>query len=342
MTPRDMIRLLIHEGQRIFGDRLVQEEEHAWTEAMFDEVCRQHLNAKDEDLKRPIYFSTYLRENYEEASREELREYIQAKLAVFNEEELNVELVIFDDALEHILRIARVLRQPLGHLLLVGASGAGKTVLSKFVSWINGLMVFQIKCGRNYDVTAFENDLRSVMKMAGIKGTKITFIFDESNALGPAFLERMNALLASGEVPGLFEGDEWNNLIQECKSGMQGLRATDENEYFAKFTKNVQRNLHIVFTMNPANPDFYNRKNSSPALFNRCIIDWFGDWPVAAQKQVAHQFTNDVFIAENSFGPPGGIKEGEDEDRHIWLSNTLVDCPLRVAETSALLPTMQY
>ena len=26
-------------------------------------------------------------------------------------------------------------------------------------------------------------------------------------------------------MPGLFEGDEWNNLIQECKSGMQGVRA---------------------------------------------------------------------------------------------------------------------
>jgi dynein heavy chain 1 len=31
--------------------------------------------------------------------------------------------------------------------------------------------------------------------------------------------------------------------------------------------------------MNPANPDFSNRAASSPALFNRCVIDWFGDWP---------------------------------------------------------------
>ena len=49
--------------------------------------------------------------------------------------------MIFDDALDHITRIDRVLRQPLGHLLLVGASGARKTVLSKFVSWMNGLSV---------------------------------------------------------------------------------------------------------------------------------------------------------------------------------------------------------
>ena len=32
-----------------------------------------------------------------------------------------------------------------GHLLLIGVSGAGKTTLSRFVAWINGLTVFQIK-----------------------------------------------------------------------------------------------------------------------------------------------------------------------------------------------------
>lgn len=33
----------------------------------------------------------------------------------------------------------------LGHLLLIGVSGAGKTTLSRFVAWMNGLSIFQIK-----------------------------------------------------------------------------------------------------------------------------------------------------------------------------------------------------
>lgn len=44
---------------------------------------------------------------------------------MFYEEELNVPLVIFDQVLDHVLRIARVLRQPMGHCLLVGDSCAG-------------------------------------------------------------------------------------------------------------------------------------------------------------------------------------------------------------------------
>jgi dynein heavy chain 1 len=58
------------------------------------------------------------------------------------------------------------------------------------------------------------------MKRAGCKKEKICFIFDESNVLGTAFLEKMNALLASGEVPGLFEGDEYVSLISECKDSL--------------------------------------------------------------------------------------------------------------------------
>ncbi len=32
-----------------------------------------------------------------------------------------------------------------------------------------------------------------------------------------SFLERMNTLLANGEVPGLFEGDDYTTLMTQCK-----------------------------------------------------------------------------------------------------------------------------
>lgn len=45
-----------------------------------------------------------------------------------------------------------------------------------------------------------------MLRRSGCKNEKITFILDESNVLESGFLERMNTLLANGEVPGLFEG----------------------------------------------------------------------------------------------------------------------------------------
>ena len=179
-------------------------------------------------------------------------------------------------------------------MLLVGASGVGKTTLSRFVSWINGLSVFQIKAGRNYSISDFDADLRAVMKRAGCEQQKITFIFDESNVLSVAFLERMNALLASGEVPGLFEGEELVNLVNTYKEAQTEQVSENNEEIYSIFTRNVQRNLHVIFTMNPSNPEFCNRTASSPAIFNRCVIDWFGDWPQSALYQVSSELTRNL------------------------------------------------
>lgn len=57
-----------------------------------------------------------------------------------------------------------------------------------------------------YTSEDFDEDLRSVLRRSGCKDEKIAFILDESNVLDSGFLERMNTLLANGEVPGLFEG----------------------------------------------------------------------------------------------------------------------------------------
>ncbi|CAK0878751.1 unnamed protein product [Prorocentrum cordatum] len=335
MTETNVIRLVVHEALRIFVDRMVHQEEKDWGEEQLFNSAMSEFQCSPDVLQKPILFSCYLSESqhYTNSDQEELRAFVAGKLQQFYEEELAVHLVIFDEVLDHIVRMDRVLRQPLGHLLLVGASGAGKTVLSKFVSWMNGLTVFCLKVGRNYDVYAFEVDLRHVMKRSGVKGEKITFIFDESNALGPAFLERMNALLAAGEVPGLFEGDEFSTLMTECRhAGMQGL---DDAELFARFTKQVQRNLHIVFTMNPANPDFYNRSNSSPALFNRCIIDWFGDWPHEALIQVGYDFTKELEVSSESFGRPANF--ADEKVKHDALANVIVEFHEKVDEVNVQL-----
>lgn len=56
--------------------------------------------------------------------------------------------------------------------------------------------------------------------------------------LGAAFLEKMNALLAGGEIPGLFDGDDLTQLINECKqNGMNKNGDEDDDEIYKQFTK---------------------------------------------------------------------------------------------------------
>lgn len=51
-----------------------------------------------------------------------------------------------------------------------------------------------------YTGADFDEDLRSVLRRAGCRDEKVAFILDESNVLDSGFLERMNTLLANGEV----------------------------------------------------------------------------------------------------------------------------------------------
>ncbi|KDQ54817.1 hypothetical protein JAAARDRAFT_37924 [Jaapia argillacea MUCL 33604] len=308
LSVEGLVRVWAHEALRLFQDRLVTEDEKQWTDENIDSVAMEHFPTigRDEALARPILFSNWTSKNYIPVDREVLREYTKARLRVFYEEELDVPLVLFNDVLDHVLRIDRVFRQIQGHLLLIGVSGSGKTTLSRFVAWMNGLSIFQIKVSNKYTGEDFDEDLRTVLRRSGCKGEKICFIMDESNVLDSGFLERMNTLLANAEVPGLFEGDEHAALMTACKEGSQrdGLMLDSHEELYKWFTGQVAKNLHVVFTMNPPENGLASRAATSPALFNRCVLDWFGDWSDQAFYQVGMEFTHTLDLDLPSYNPP--------------------------------------
>ncbi|GET88580.1 dynein heavy chain, putative [Leishmania tarentolae] len=353
LNVRQLVRLAVHEGLRVFADRLVTAEERAWTDTAIVKAFREFFTDVDEHtFDQPLLYSTLLSRSYTDSPREELRAYVQKKLSAFNEEESLGDLVVYDAMIDHVVRIDRVLRQPLGHLLIAGSSGVGKTALTKLVAWMRGFSTFTLMLHRGYDLDNFEHDLRGVLRRAGCKRERICFLFDESNILQPSFLEYMNALLASGEVPGLFDGDEWSKLMQEvrdavlsnqsyyatsCGGGEAGLdkasselrrggrngldindnggnvpgsrRASaltgvgaaasaaadnlvdvhNEAELYHWFLTNVREYLHVVLTINPSSGEFTSRTVASPALVNRCTIDWFGDWDTTTLQQVCQE-----------------------------------------------------
>ncbi|CAH6719016.1 dynein heavy chain, cytoplasmic [[Candida] jaroonii] len=320
------LRLWYHEGLRLFHDRLVTDDDRKWTKDLFKEVISETFpfSELEDIMKEPVMFSDWLSQSYEAIERPELYRFINQRLATFSEEEIDVELVLHESFLTHALRIDRVLRQPQGHMILVGASTSGKTTLTKFVSWMNGLKTVQLDVHSKFDIHEFDKCLRDILIRCA-KGESICYIIDESSIIETSFIERMNTLLANSEVPGLFEGDDFKSLMNICleESQNQGLLLDSNDELYKWFTQQISTNLHVVFTITELKDSNRIQVISSPALFNRCVLSYMGDWSPETLFEVGSKKIEELPVDANNYEIPANY---ESFRRLSSFRDILVDC----------------
>lgn len=306
----DLVRLWFHEGLRLFFDRLVEQDEKSWCKDLFWRVSQGHFPHINLDvaLEEPVLYSTWLTLLYEPVREAELRPFARERLRVFSEEEMDIDLILFEDLLDHALRIDRVLRQHQGHMILVGPSTSGKTTLAKFVAWMNGLKVVQLRVHSGYTIENFDHTLRELL-FSCAKGERICFLIDESSILETSFIERMNTLLANSEIPGLFEGEDLSALYKLCtaESAAQGLLLDSDEELYDWFTKQISEYLHVVFTIGDIEKGNRPQVHSSPALFNRCVLSWMGDWTDNSLAEVATSMIQGVPLDLSTYQIPSSI-----------------------------------
>jgi hypothetical protein len=64
------------------------------------------------------------------------------------------------------------------------------------------------------------------------------------------------------------------------------------------------KGLMNVLTMNPNQDGFKSRASTSPALFNRCVVNWFGDWSNRAYYQLGEELTANVDLEKADYTAP--------------------------------------
>uniref|UniRef100_A0A6I8MZ31 Dynein axonemal heavy chain 3 n=1 Tax=Ornithorhynchus anatinus TaxID=9258 RepID=A0A6I8MZ31_ORNAN len=212
-----------------------------------------------------------------------------------------MSLVMFQFAIEHISRICRVLKQDSGHLLLVGIGGSGRQSASKLATFINSHELFQIEITKNYTKNDWREDVKKIMLQAGVASKSMVFLFSDNQIKDEAFVEDINMLLNTGDVPNIFLAEEKADIVEKMQSAARTegrkIEATPLSMYNF-FIERVKKNLHIVLAMSPIGDAFRNRLRMFPSLINCCTIDWFQTWPTDALEMVAHKFLEDVELED--------------------------------------------
>ncbi|KAI8622787.1 dynein heavy chain and region D6 of dynein motor-domain-containing protein [Chytriomyces sp. MP71] len=322
--PTKMIRLWCHEAYRVFYDRLVDDSDRAWFFTSIQDILTRHFGTKfsdvfshldsnrdgkiEDDDMRSLMFGDFIVPNaatkyYDEVMdvlavadivKQQLDEYNQITKAPMN-------LVVFRFAIEHVSRISRILKQPGGHALLVGVGGSGRQSLTKLAAYMCEYIVFQVEISKSYGLNEWREDLKRFLIKSGAEGNPAVFLFSDTQLQLESFLEDINNMLNTGEVPNIFPSDEKAAVIETVRTAL-----TKENPkldaspaaLYSQFIGRCKENLHIVLCMSPIGDAFRNRLRMFPSLVNCCTIDWFQVWPEDALQIVAVKFLEDLELTE--------------------------------------------
>nr|XP_039267660.1 dynein heavy chain 10, axonemal-like [Styela clava] len=307
-TIQHLIRVWRNECLRVFHDRLIDQKDKDAVQSMIEKLVQENFSKHEEFIMRnPVLYGDYrtaLQDN-EPRLYEDVQDFDAAKalfqeiLEEYNESHTPMNLVLFEDALDHLTRVHRVIRMELGNALLVGVGGSGKQSLTKLASFAAGCEIFEIQLSRGYDESAFREDLKILYNMLGIENKKTVFLFTDSHVAEEGFLELINNMLTSGMVPALYADDEKEGIIGQMRdeAGKNGYGPAKE-AIWQYFVGKCRDNLHIVLAMSPVGDTLRIRCRNFPGMVNNTVIDWFLPWPEQALYAVATSF-----ISENQMIP---------------------------------------
>ncbi|KYO41015.1 hypothetical protein Y1Q_0014129 [Alligator mississippiensis] len=301
-NPIDLVRLWLHEAERVYGDKLIDEKDQESFGRVLVATCKKHFDELGETLlftKPNIYchFAQGIGEpKYLPVSGwPSLNKLLAEALDTYNEVNAVMNLVLFEDAVSHICRISRILEAPRGNALLVGVGGSGKQSLSRLAAYISGLDVFQITLKKGYGIPDLKLDLASQYIKAAVKNTPTVFLMTDSQVAEEPFLVLINDFLASGEVPGLFQDDEVENILSSMRPQVKFLGLPDTRENCWKFfIDKVRRQLKIILCFSPVGSTLRVRARKFPAVVNCTAIDWFHEWPEDALVSVSGRFLEET------------------------------------------------
>ncbi|PFH34573.1 dynein heavy chain family protein [Besnoitia besnoiti] len=298
-------RLWMHESCRVIRDRLVNSEDAKAFDEILGKTAKKFFPDENSDalFKTPNVMTSFVSESGGNdrvylpiKNMEQLKQVLDEKLQEYSKTYVDLPLVLFDDAMEHVARMCRVIDQPGGNALLVGVGGSGKQSLSRLAAFISKMEIFQVTVNQHYDRIAFKTDLQELLNKAAVRpGTPHAFLLTDQQIIDEGFLVFINDLLASGNIPDLFTREEMDTIFSTLRKQAKAANVADTREALNQFfTDKLRRNLHVIICHSPVGETLRSRARKFPAIVSGAVMDQFHPWPRDALVHVALRFIRDL------------------------------------------------
>uniref|UniRef100_A0A671UPK5 Dynein axonemal heavy chain 11 n=1 Tax=Sparus aurata TaxID=8175 RepID=A0A671UPK5_SPAAU len=297
----DLALLWLHESCRVYSDRLVDVMDlQLFRKLQMETVHECFEGLEDKKVtKQPLLYCRFAQIGDEAYSPvtdwSALRSILTDALESYNELNAAMNLVLFEDAMQHVCRISRILESPRGHGLLVGVGGSGKQSLTRLAAYISSVEVFQITLSKGYSIQDLKIDLAGLFLKTGVKNQHVALLLTDAQIPDERFLVIINDLLASGEIPELFSEEEIEGILSGVRAEVRALGLLDSRENgWRFFTDRVRRQLTVILCLSPVGSALSVRARRFPALIQCTTIDWFHPWTSDALQSVSYRFIQEI------------------------------------------------
>ncbi|KAF0686502.1 Aste57867_21689 [Aphanomyces stellatus] len=298
LSGEDVLDVLAYEARRLFRDRLVDADSKSKFDAALNSILktqwRHHAKLAD------AYFTSLGQKRPDDElalvplrrmATDDFTQVIAQGMVLYEREEKELHMLLFEEILDHVSTVDRILSEAGGSMLLIGQSGVGRRTATTLLAHMLGYRMFTPNLTRNYSAAGFKLDLKTVLISAGVDGMHSVLYLEDHHFVEDAILELTNSLLSAGEVPGLYTHEELEPLLGPLKEKMMESTVAYRTVYDF-FVARVQMFLHIVLGMDARHDQFVRRCESNPALYTRCTIVWMGEWSSASLKKIPELLLN--------------------------------------------------
>ena len=322
-TKFEVVQLWVYEVFRTFRDRMIDAESE---EEVIDIVRKETKKAfnmdfdsvcEDEENFEPPLFGNILDTYgfYTDLDDDELEEYFPKKLEEYNScgKFAEMDMIFNRKVIENIIRILRVISEPGGHIIITGQSGNCRQSMTRLAAFIYDMKISILDNNDLYITKSWKSVLRNVVRVAGIENSQYLLYVIPGSENCDTFLKVLTTLVAHGMDPLLLEGNEVQ-ILEKKKP-----KSTMDDQGLDMISKNILRNLHLVFAMDLEKPQVQTLASRFSFLMSKFVINHINQYKQSDFEEIA-----DIFLE--------GSLENLDYDKKEDLPKILSSIYLKAKE----------